>query len=1075
MKDYLRLNNELMRRENGFYQLEKDKEAVTAFEQEVEERMMKFENQTERFYWLISNDYYIDYLKDYSAEFISELAGYVYSFHFKFQSFMAISKFYQSYALKTNDKKYYLERYEDRIVAVALGLARGNKEKAKALATVLIKQEYQPATPTFMNVGKKRGGEMVSCFLLEMDDSLNSINYNINTAGQLSKIGGGVAINLSKLRGRNESIKGIENASSGVIPVAKIMEHQFSYVNQLGQRNGAGVANLNIFHWDIEEFLDTKKVNADEKSRLQTLSIGVIIPNKFMELAERGEKAYVFAPHTVYQELGEYLDDLDMSVWYDKLVSTPSIKKREIDARKLLTQIARTQFESGYPYVMYKDNANKVHALKNIGDIKQSNLCVTGDTRLHTTQGMKTAKELYELGNNLQVVVDKRTKEMNANDKGTEVVSALPMTLTAKEADIYQIQTQHGYSIKATEWHKFYREVNGEIEKVSLNELEIGDKLLIQSDDGAYGSFDDTELAYLMGLMSGDGCIDENTAICYLYGDKKTLVPKVEAIIQNVIEKYYQEEKTHHSAVLKPTFNMQEDRAVLASRPLAKVLSQFGMAKETKTSVPECIFGGTKEVVGAYLSGLYQMDGTVNASVKYKAMSYELKSIDKKFVQDLQILLANAGVFTTIYEEKAKNTLLSDGKGGTKNYNVKTPYKLSIQDRISRDRFNSFVTLKDRDEEKIAEMNATLAPTSRQAKHQYRTVITSIEFVGVEDVYDTHQPDYHSLIFNGIVTGNCQEIMQLQETSIINNYGEDDVIKRDISCNLGSLNLVNVIEADDFEELMLTAMDALSTVSDLSELENAPGVKKANRELHSVGLGLMNLHGFLAKNKVAYESDLAREFVDVFFEMVNFYSIKASCQLAVEKGESFVGFEQSEYSNGKYFDKYLVRQQPNWSERVKALLGKQSAFIPTQQDWSRLKHWVQENGLYNAYRLAIAPTQSIGYVQNATPSIAPIVDVIERRTYGDSTTYYPMPYLAMDNFFFYKSAYNMDMEKYLQLIAKAQFHVDQGISTVLYVDTNTTTRELVRLYVYAWKLGLKSLYYTRVKNLDVTECEACSV
>lgn len=321
----------------------------------------------------------------------------------------------------------------------------------------------------------------------------------------------------------------------------------------------------------------------------------------------------------------------------------------------------------------------------------------------------------------------------------------------------------------------------------------------------------------------------------------------------------------------------------------------------------------------------------------------------------------------------------------------------------------------------------------------------------------------------------CTEIFQLQETSTITDYGQADIIKRDISCNLGSLNLVNVMETDDFEALIQTSMEALTSVSDMSHIANAPGVRKANEELHSVGLGVMNLHGFFAKNKVAYESELAREFVDVFFEMLNYYSLKASCQIAKEKQETFKGFEVSEYANGNYFKKYLDREQPIWSDKVKTLLKEQVRFIPSKKDWEVLKKEVQAHGLYNAYRLAIAPTQSIGYVQNATPSIAPIVDVVERRTYGDSTTYYPMPYLSTENFFFYKSAYRMEMRKYLQLIAKAQYHIDQGISTVLYVDTNTTTKELVQLYVYAWKLGLKSLYYTRVKNLDVTECESCSV
>ena len=682
-----------MQKVDGFYQLEKDKVAVEEFQKEVAEKYYPFASHEERMNWLIENDYYIDFTKMYGMNFIVELTEHIYSYEFEFQSFMAISKFYQSYALKTNDKKHYLETYEERIVACALYLAQGDEEYAWKLAETMIKQEYQPATPTFMNTGKARGGEMTSCFLLSMDDSLNSINYNMNTMGQLSKIGGGVSCSLSKLRSRGEAIKGVEGASSGVVPVMKLMEDTFSYVNQLGQRAGAGVAYLNIFHWDIEEFLETKKISCDEKSRLQTLSIGVVIPDKFVELAKENKPFYVFAPYTVYKQYGEHLDDLDIDKVYDDLVANPYVKKRQLDPRQLLTNIARTQFESGYPYIMYRSNANKVHALKEIGDIKISNLC-------------------------------------------------------------------------------------------------------------------------------------------------------------------------------------------------------------------------------------------------------------------------------------------------------------------------------------------------------------------------------------------C-EIMQLQETSEITDYGQEDIIKRDISCNLGSLNIVNVMENKSIAESVRLAMKALTQVSDLSNIVNAPGVRKANEELHAVGLGAMNLHGYLAKNKIAYESKYAKDFVRTFFMMVNYYSILASCEIAMDRKEAFKGFEQSEYANGNYFTKYLETDYSPKTKKVQKLF--EGICIPTQKDWEELALLVKNHGMYNAYRLAVAPTQSIGYVQNATPSIAPITNIIETRTYGDSTTYYPMPFLGKDNFFFYQSAYEMDMMKVIDLYAEAQEHVDQGISLVLFVDSETPTNQLVRYYMYAHHKGLKSLYYTRTRLLSATECESCSV
>lgn len=692
-KNYIRLNNELMQQKNGFYQLYKDLEAVACFQSEIESKMKKFNSVLERFKWLIKENYYVDFFAWYSLEDIESIYEKVYSYGFEFQSFMAISKFYKDYALKTDDHECFLEYYEDRIIAVALFLAQGDAKKAMEFAIAMIEQRYQPATPTFLNAGKKRSGEMVSCFLLEMDDSLNSITYNLNTSMQLSKIGGGVALNLSKLRARNEAIKGIKNAASGILPVMKLLEDSFSYVNQLGQRPGAGAAYLNIFHWDIEEFLDTKKINADEKSRIQTLSIGLIVPSKFIELAKKNEMMYVFAPHTVYQVLGQHLDDLDLDECYETLVQHPAIKKRALDPRRLLTHIAKMQFESGYPYMVFKSNANESHPLRELGQIKMSNLCT--------------------------------------------------------------------------------------------------------------------------------------------------------------------------------------------------------------------------------------------------------------------------------------------------------------------------------------------------------------------------------------------EIFQLQETSVIRDYEEDDEIKRDISCNLGSLNIVNVMEKQKIKESVYAGMDALTSVSALSSISNAPGIKKANEELNAVGLGAMNLHGYLAKNKIAYESEWAKEFAQAFFMAVNYYSIERSMQIALEKGRTFKGFEQSEYANGNYFKRYLEQDFTPKSDKVKSLFNSMS--LPTPEDWKKLAALVQQNGMFHAYRLAIAPTQSIGYVQNATPSILPIVDLVERRTYGNATTYYPMPYLSEENLFFYKSAYRMNMMKVLELVAVVQPHIDQGISTTLYVDSETSTRELVRYYLYAHHLGLKSLYYTRTKNLAFEECATCSV
>ncbi|MFU0768653.1 class 1b ribonucleoside-diphosphate reductase subunit alpha [Staphylococcus pasteuri] len=692
--NHIELNNEVTKRkDNGFFNLEKDQEALKVYLEEIHDKTIYFDSEIERLHYLVDNNFYFNVFEKYSEADLIEITEYAKSINFQFASYMSASKFYKDYALKTNDKQQFLEDYNQHVAIVSMYLANGDKNQAKQFISSMVEQRYQPATPTFLNAGRARRGELVSCFLLEVDDSLNSINFIDSTAKQLSKIGGGVAINLSKLRARGEAIKGIKGVAKGVLPVAKSLEGGFSYADQLGQRPGAGAVYLNIFHYDVEEFLDTKKVNADEDLRLSTISTGLIVPSKFFDLAKEGKDFYMFAPHTVKQEYGVTLDDIDLDKYYDDMVTNPNVEKKKKDAREMLNTIAQTQLQSGYPYLMFKDNANKVHANSNIGQIKMSNLCT--------------------------------------------------------------------------------------------------------------------------------------------------------------------------------------------------------------------------------------------------------------------------------------------------------------------------------------------------------------------------------------------EIFQLQETSVINDYGTEDDIKRDISCNLGSLNIVNVMESGKFRDSVHTGMDALTVVSDEANIQNAPGVKKANSELHSVGLGVMNLHGYLARNKIGYESEEAKDFANIFFMMMNYYSIERSMQIAKERGEKYLDFDKSDYANGKYFEFYTSQEFEPQFEKVRELF--EGLDIPTAEDWKALQKDVEQYGLYHAYRLAIAPTQSISYVQNATSSVMPIVDQIERRTYGNAETFYPMPFLSPETMWYYKSAFNTDQMKLIDLVSTIQTHVDQGISTILYVNSEISTRELSRLYVYAHHKGLKSLYYTRNKLLSVEECTSCAI
>lgn len=328
---YIHYNNEILKNVDNFYNLESDKLAIQSFiNDEIKPKLMVFKNEIDRLKYLIEENYYHDFLKTYDPKQLEDFIIDIKQNPFEFQSFMAISKFYNDYALKSNDKKFYLETYEDRIISCSLFFAKGDLKQAVKFAMAMKNQYIQLATPTFLNAGLKNAGKLVSCFLLQIEDSLNSINYTLSTAMQLSKIGGGVSINLSNIRARNSYVKNRKGVAKGILPVMKLFEDAFKYVDQLGQRKGAGAVYLNIFHQDVEDFLDCKKINSDESLRIQTLAIGLIVPTKFFELTRDDADFYTFDPKNVYDVCGKYLDDIDLDVEYENLVSNPHIKKRNL-------------------------------------------------------------------------------------------------------------------------------------------------------------------------------------------------------------------------------------------------------------------------------------------------------------------------------------------------------------------------------------------------------------------------------------------------------------------------------------------------------------------------------------------------------------------------------------------------------------------------------------------------------------------------------------------------------------------------------------------------------------------------
>lgn len=695
--DYHALNAMLnLYDEQGHIQFDKDKLAARRyFLQHVNQNTVFFHNLEEKLRYLVEEGYYeAEVLDQYAFSFIKSLFQQAYAHKFRFQTFLGAFKYYTGYTLKTFDGKRYLERYEDRVCMVALTLAAGDTALAGSLVDEIISGRFQPATPTFLNCGKQQRGELVSCFLLRIEDNMESIGRAINSALQLSKRGGGVAFMLTNIRETGAPIKRIENQSSGIIPVMKMLEDAFSYANQLGARQGAGAVYLNAHHPDILRFLDTKRENADEKIRIKTLSLGVVIPDITFQLAKNNQVMYLFSPYDVEQVYGVPFSEISVSEKYHDMVNDKRIRKSQIKAREFFQILAEIQFESGYPYIMFEDTVNRANPIH--GRINMSNLC-------------------------------------------SEI-------------------------------------------------LQVND------------------------------------------------------------------------------------------------------------------------------ASLYQED-----------LSYQ-----------------------------------------------------------------------------------------------------------------------H--------------------------------IGKDISCNLGSLNIAKTMDSPDFGKSVEIAIRALTAVSDMSHIRSVPSIEKGNDASHAIGLGQMNLHGYLARERIFYGSPEGIDFTNIYFYTVAYHALRASNQLAIERGVSFKGFERSAYASGDYFAKYIERPWQPATERVRELFAQAGVAIPTQQDWAALRDAVTAHGLYNQNLQAVPPTGSISYINHSTSSIHPIVSRIEIRKEGKiGRVYYPAPYMTNDNLAYYQDAYEVGPEKIIDTYAAATQHVDQGLSLTLFFRDTATTRDINKAQIYAWKQGIKTIYYVRIRQmaLEGTEVQGC--
>ncbi|EJM2917536.1 ribonucleoside-diphosphate reductase subunit alpha [Listeria monocytogenes] len=316
--------------------------------------------------------------------------------------------------LATDSERNVYELPQERWLTIALYLMQ-NEPKEKRMK--LVEEAYWAlsnlymtvATPTLANAGKV-GGQLSSCFIDTVDDSLQGI-YDSNTdVARVSKHGGGVGAYLGYVRSTGAAIRGVKGASGGVIPWIKQLNNTAVSVDQLGQRKGAIAVYLDVIHKDIESFLDLRLNNGDQRLRAHDVFTAVCIPDIFMEAVERRGEWYLFDPHEVKAKKGWYLQDFyDESKGegtfrekYEELVADETISKKIVKAIDIMKRIMMSQLETGNPFMFYRDEVNRMNPNKHEGMVYSSNLCT------EIMQNMSPTKMIQEIISGDQIVITKQ-------------------------------------------------------------------------------------------------------------------------------------------------------------------------------------------------------------------------------------------------------------------------------------------------------------------------------------------------------------------------------------------------------------------------------------------------------------------------------------------------------------------------------------------------------------------------------------------------------------------------------------------------------------------------------------------
>lgn len=1012
---YFELNNQINIPVNGQIPLHKDKEAVVAFLNENvkpnrlftyckgQESNVKPHESTglkpmtymDKLEWLIKNDYYEnEFIRKYTPQFIEKLRLWLANQDFTFHSFMAAYKFYKQYALKTNNGEYYLEDPEDRALMNALYQANGDENLAKDLARVIITRRYQPATPTYANNGRKRRGEFASCF----------------PAGTM------ISTNLGKLPiEKVEKGMLVLTHESTYKPVIETMSRQAEELVEIKIAGQTSTIKATPEH----PFLTTSLKNfvRHPKSELTDGITRNTFWSEAKDLTKSDYVAVAIEPHTeisTYIDSWDMLKDFTNGYGAHTLLLQKHVAVETIDAKN--NHKKGNGINSRINPIPSKINLD-ADLGRLIGYyLAEGNLIKRDGTSIHGVQWTFNSKASSIIKDAVQILKTKfgyYAKIDKRKDGSTSVVihnqllgtifykligtgfdkKLLSETLLgAPKEFLYNvlIGVFRGDGTQTTTYNRLQLTNRELIYQLRMIALQL--KLLPYTSDLVvkYNKSNASSLTI-------SGISKENVEFLNnLHNGKLELQPSSNKDIAFWLDGYafYKVRKIDLNITKTKVYNMdvKDNHTYVANNVIVHncfIIQVQDNMSDIGRSITNALqlsrkAGGVGLILGnlrAAGSPIKKMDGLASGVLPV------MKLFEDSFSYSNQLgTRPGAGVaYLPIFHSDVMEFLSSKKENADEKIRLKTlSLGLTVPDKfyeltkanakmalfdpyfVEKELGKPFTYIDlDKEYEHLVELSKQIDPETGMPKIRVKW----IEARALEQaISELQQESGYPYIINistannanpieGRILGSnlCSEILQIQTPSVITEEQEYTTLGQDIVCNLGSTNVLNMMAAgESFGDDIIAMTKGLTFISDASDLSFVQTIDNGNSKNHAIGLGAMGLHSFLANNQIQYESQDAVDFTGLYFLAMNYYTLVGSNKIAKERNQTFHNFENSAYATGEYFDKYLTTDYTEGvSEKVMDLF--KDIHLPSIEDWKALKSEIQKYGLFNAYRMALAP------------------------------------------------------------------------------------------------------------------------